>query len=97
MRLVRRVAVLAAFVIVLSGAAAFHEVQTTRDMDDDFPDNDRDSEPAPPPMIMEAQQPAAAANAGGMTANMAPPAVVAKFEKDDLDVPAFLRKRNDVM
>ena len=70
---------------------------TTRDMDDDFPDNDRDSEPAPPPMIMEAQQPAAAANAGGMTANMAPPAVVAKFEKDDLDVPAFLRKRNDVM
>src|SRR5213595_560003 len=33
-RLVRRVAVLAAFVIVLSGAAVFHEVQATRDIDD---------------------------------------------------------------
>jgi cell division protein FtsZ len=65
----------------------------SRDMDD-FGDTEADSLPAPPPMIMEAQQVAAPEPPA---VNMTAPAMVAKFQQDDLDVPAFLRKRNDVM
>jgi cell division protein FtsZ len=63
----------------------------SRDMDD----FDVDSEHAPPMIMQEEAAPQAAAQTA--TADMARTAVVAKFEKDDLDVPAFMRKRNEVM
>jgi len=65
----------------------------SRDMDD-FPETDVERVPAPPPMIMESAQ---VASPDPPQVNMTAPAIVAKFQQDDLDVPAFLRKRNDVM
>jgi len=74
------------------------DAQTTftasREIDDDFPEVEPESDPAPPPpMVMES------ANVQPVTA---PPdgldamrtAMIANFEQADLDVPAFLRKRN---
>jgi cell division protein FtsZ len=61
----------------------------------DMDDFDMDSQPVPPPMVM--QQETAPQAAAQPAADMARNAVVAKFEKDDLDVPAFLRKRSEVM
>jgi len=61
----------------------------------DMDDFDMDSQPTPPPMVM--QQETAPQAAAQPAADMARNAVVAKFEKDDLDVPAFLRKRSEVM
>jgi len=60
---------------------------------DDF---DMDSASTPPPMIMQ-EEAAPQAAAQPAAADVARHAVVAKFEKDDLDVPAFLRKRSEVM
>jgi cell division protein FtsZ len=61
---------------------------------DDFPEAEPDPEPLPPPpMVMEssAVQPVAAV-ADGVDALRS--AMIANFEQADLDVPAFLRKRN---
>jgi cell division protein FtsZ len=63
---------------------------------DDFPEAEPDPEPLPPPpppMVMEssAVQPVAAPS-DGMDALRS--AMIANFEQADLDVPAFLRKRN---
>jgi cell division protein FtsZ len=58
-------------------------------------DDDFDSEPAPPPMIMEAQQPLPAASAEVISLDNMRTAMISNFEQADLDVPAFLRKRGD--
>jgi cell division protein FtsZ len=60
-----------------------------------------DVEPTPPPMVMEASEPAAAPTAAPGTEvisldNMRT-AMIANFEQADLDVPAFLRKRGDAV
>ena len=63
---------------------------------DDFPEVESDPEPlppAPPPMVMESStvQPVAAVSDG---VDVLRSAMIANFEQADLDVPAFLRKRN---
>jgi len=59
-------------------------------------DDDFDSEPAPPPMIMEAQQqPAAAPSSEVISLDNMRTAMIANFEQADLDVPAFLRKSRE--
>src|SRR5579884_4023010 len=67
----------------------------SRDIDDDFPEVEPESDPAPPPppMVMESanMQPVAAPS-DGLDAMRS--AMIANFEQADLDVPAFLRKRN---
>ncbi len=67
----------------------------SRDIDDDFNEveTESDLEPPPPPMVMESAnvQPAAAPP-DGLDAMRS--AMIANFEQADLDVPAFLRKRN---
>jgi cell division protein FtsZ len=61
--------------------------------------DDFDSEPTPPPMVMESHQtsaasaPAASAEVIGLDSMRN--AMIANFEQADLDVPAFLRKRGD--
>lgn len=61
--------------------------------------DDFDSEPAPPPMVMESAQPApvAAASAEVISLDNMRNAMIANFEQADLDVPAFLRKRGDAV
>ncbi|HEX6805602.1 MAG TPA: cell division protein FtsZ [Terriglobales bacterium] len=68
--------------------------------------DDFDSIPEPPPMVMEEAQaaPAAAAVSGGaavsadvIALDSMRSAMIANFEQADLDVPAFLRKRNDAI
>ena len=63
---------------------------------DDFPEPEPDADPLPPPpppMVMEGAtaQPATAVS-DGLDAMRS--AMIANFEQADLDVPAFLRKRN---
>jgi len=58
-------------------------------------DDDFDSEPAPPPMIMEAQQPLPAASAEVIALDNMRTAMISNFEQADLDVPAFLRKSRE--
>jgi cell division protein FtsZ len=72
-----------------------------RDFDDSF---DRASEPEsdplppPPPMVMESlPQPMAAASNQNAGLDALRTAMIANFEQSDLDVPAFLRKRNETM
>jgi cell division protein FtsZ len=61
-------------------------------------DDDFDVEPAaPPPMVMEASQPAPAASAEVISLDNMRNAMIANFEQADLDVPAFLRKRGDAV
>jgi cell division protein FtsZ len=61
--------------------------------------DDFDSQPTPPPMVMESHQPAAAsapaASADVIALDSMRNAMIANFEQADLDVPAFLRKRGD--
>ncbi|HZP61852.1 MAG TPA: cell division protein FtsZ [Terriglobales bacterium] len=67
----------------------------SRDIDDDFNEveTESDLEPPPPPMVMEsANVHPAAAPPDGLDAMRS--AMIANFEQADLDVPAFLRKRN---
>ena len=69
-------------------------------VEDDFPEPEAEPEPPAPPMVMEqaTPEPQAAANEvisldamrGAMIANV-------NYEPEDLDVPAFLRKRSDVI
>src|SRR3954463_3160292 len=58
-------------------------------------DDDFDSEPAPPPMVMQESQPAPAASSEVISLDNMRTAMIANFEQADLDVPAFLRKRGD--
>ena len=58
-------------------------------------DDDFDSEPAPPAMIMEAQQPIPAASAEVISLENMRTAMISNFEQADLDVPAFLRKSRE--
>jgi cell division protein FtsZ len=61
-------------------------------------DDDFDVEPAaPPPMVMEAPQPAPAASAEVISLDNMRSAMIANFEQADLDVPAFLRKGRDTI
>jgi cell division protein FtsZ len=71
---------------------------------DDFfdePQQERelDPEPPPPPMLMEqsASHVAAAASTESISVDSMRNAMIANFEQSDLDVPAFLRKRNETM
>jgi cell division protein FtsZ len=61
--------------------------------------DDFDSEPTPPPMVMESHQTSAtsgpAASADVIALDSMRNAMIANFEQADLDVPAFLRKRGD--
>ena len=56
-------------------------------------------EPTPPPMVMEQHQPARHVGlppAEGIAVDTLRDAMIANFEKEDLDVPAFLRKRSEI-
>jgi cell division protein FtsZ len=69
---------------------------------EDFADTEADMEPAPRPMIMEepVSQPAPApalTPADVISVDSMRNAMIANFEQEDLDVPAFLRKRSDAM
>jgi cell division protein FtsZ len=64
--------------------------------------DDFDSEPASSPMVMESAPPPAAAPAPAQPAEVIEldsmrNAMIANFEQADLDVPAFLRKRGEVV
>jgi cell division protein FtsZ len=58
-----------------------------------------DPEPPPPPMVMEHAAPHAAGLASNESISIdnMRNAMIANFEQSDLDVPAFLRKRNETM
>jgi cell division protein FtsZ len=58
-----------------------------------FDEQETETTPEPPPMVMEPATPGAQVAPGEPATAMMPPA----FPQEDLDVPAFLRKRNDVM
>src|SRR6059058_195203 len=51
-------------------------------------DDDFDSEPAPPPMVMQESQPAPAASSEVISLDNMRTAMIANFEQADLDVPA---------
>jgi cell division protein FtsZ len=62
---------------------------------EDFPESERENNP--PPMVMEEGTPAAAtASAEVVPLDSMRDAMVANFEQNDLDVPAFLRKRGEI-
>jgi cell division protein FtsZ len=63
------------------------------------PEVEHDPEPSTPPMVMEqaAPQPASTAPPEGVSVETVRNAMIANFEKEDLDVPAFLRKRGEVV
>src|SRR5216110_3663196 len=71
------------------------ESRTTFSASRDFFDPESDSEPTPPRMVME-QAATQAASTDVVAVDAVRNAVVANFEKQDLDVPAFLRKRGEV-
>ena len=58
-------------------------------------DDDFDSEPAAPSMVMEAPQSVPSASGEVISLDNMRTAMIANFEQADLDVPAFLRKRGD--
>ena len=62
-------------------------------------ERDVDPEPPPPPMVMEHSSPRAAGLASNESISLDSMrnAMIANFEQSDLDVPAFLRKRNETM
>jgi cell division protein FtsZ len=63
--------------------------------------DDFEAEPTPPPMVMESNPapaaPAPPAPAEVIALDSMRNAMIANFEQADLDVPAFLRKRNDAV
>src|SRR5438477_2022873 len=62
-----------------------------------FFEPEAESEPTPPRMVMEqAATQAASTDVVAVAVDAVRDAVVANFEKQDLDVPAFLRKRGEV-
>jgi cell division protein FtsZ len=81
----------------------------TMSQDNDFfrrhePELESDPEPTPPPMVMEEMTPVMESEApspvmalDSMRDASMREAMIANFEQSDLDVPAFLRKRNETM
>ncbi|HEX4426958.1 MAG TPA: cell division protein FtsZ [Terriglobales bacterium] len=81
----------------------------TKSNDDDFfrrdePEFESDPEPTPPPMVMEemtpvmeSEPPSPVLALDSMRDASMRDAMIANFEQSDLDVPAFLRKRNETM
>jgi cell division protein FtsZ len=81
----------------------------TKSNDDDFfrrdePEFESDPEPTPPPMVMEemtpvmeSEPPSPVMALDSMRDASMRDAMIANFEQSDLDVPAFLRKRNETM
>jgi cell division protein FtsZ len=72
----------------------------TRDHDFAEPEPDPDFDPLPPnPLVMQEANPTAAAGGlapvPGEAVDVMRNALIANFEKEDLDVPAFLRKRTE--
>jgi cell division protein FtsZ len=68
--------------------------------DDDFPESQREVDPGPPPpMVMEsgAAESAQMVQDHVVSVDTARSAILANFDQNDLDVPAFLRKRGEVM
>ena len=67
----------------------------SRDIDDDFPV--RDESPRAPIVMEQAPQPEP--DNGVISLDVMRSAMIAKvnYEPEDLDVPAFLRKRNEAM
>jgi cell division protein FtsZ len=67
----------------------------------DFPEPEveNEPEPTPPAMVMEqaTPPPASATPAEGVSVETVRNAMIANFEKEDLDVPAFLRKRGEIV
>jgi len=66
----------------------------------DFHDSEPEADPEPPPspMVMEQAEPSPApASAQVVTLETMRDAIIANFEHEDLDVPAFLRKRGEVV
>ena len=63
------------------------------------PEPELDPLPPPPPMVMEpaAAQPVAVTHPQPFGVDAMRDAMIANFEQADLDVPAFLRKRNETM
>jgi cell division protein FtsZ len=66
--------------------------QSFRELDPDF-----DAEPPAAPMVMSEPQPQPVAPPQIIPAETMRDAMMANFEKEDLDVPAFLRKRGETM
>jgi cell division protein FtsZ len=67
--------------------------------DDPQPEAELDPEP-PPPMVMQQSGPQAAVSVAAsesVSIDSMRNAMIANFEQSDLDVPAFLRKRNETM
>jgi cell division protein FtsZ len=62
------------------------------------PDPEPDFEPEAPPMVMEQHEPVGhvAASNPAIAVDTLRDAMIANFEKEDLDVPAFLRKRTEI-
>ncbi len=63
------------------------------------PETDYLPEPVPPPMVMEEHSPArqiAVQPTERIAVDTLRDAMIANFEKEDLDVPAFLRKRGEI-
>ncbi len=61
------------------------------------PEPEMDPLPPPPPMLMAAPQPAVATPERETGIDALRTAMIANFEQSDLDVPTFLRKRNETM
>ena len=75
------------------------ESRTTFSASREFFDPESDSEPPPPPMVME-KKPApqsSASTAEVVSLDTMRTAMIANFEQEDLDVPAFLRKRGEAI
>lgn len=86
----------------MSGRAIhFREFRESSRHDDFFddPQPEVDVDPEPPPMVMQQSAPQATAAASGesISIDSMRNAMIANFEQSDLDVPAFLRKRNETM
>jgi len=62
------------------------------------PEPEPDFEPEAPPVVMEQHQPTrhVPAPTEGIAVDTLRDAMIANFEKEDLDVPAFLRKRGEI-
>jgi hypothetical protein len=64
---------------------------------EEFAEPEMDAEPPSAPMVMQEAPHMEAPAVEPASLDAVRTAVMAKFEKEDLDVPAFLRKRGDVV
>jgi len=63
---------------------------------EDFPETASEPEPCAPPRVME-QAATEAVSTEPISLDAMRTAMIANFEQEDLDVPAFLRKRGEVI